>query len=148
MTVLTIVTGPPCAGKTTHVRTHAKPGDIVVDYDQIAQALGSPDTHDHPAPIAYVAKAARQTAIRAAIGCHRRGSTVWIIDTAPSPHRQHQYAKAGAKVITLTAPADELHRRAQDRPEAWHALIDQWLADHEGPNDHAAHTGTWRPRSW
>ncbi|WP_141581288.1 AAA family ATPase [Actinomadura sp. WMMA1423] len=128
--MLTVVTGPPCVGKTTHVQTHAKPGDIVVDYDALAVALGSPDSHDHPAPVAYVAKAARQTAIRAAIGCHRGGARVWIIDTSPSPGRQRQYAKAGAQVITLTAPPEVLHARAKDRPKAWHRLIDTWLAEH------------------
>lgn len=134
--MLTVVTGPPCAGKTTHVRQHAKPGDIVIDYDHIAQAIGSPDTHDHPAPIAYVARAMRTTAIRAALGCARRGARVWIIDTTPTPHRQHQYAKAGAEVVTLTASRADLHRRADEgRPKAWHAMIDTWLDGHGEPPD-------------
>jgi predicted kinase len=130
VTVLTVVTGPPCSGKTTHVRAHAQPGDIVIDYDQMAQALGSPTTHDHPSAVAYVTRAARQAAIRAALGCHRRGARVWIIDTEPSPGRRRQYAEAGAEVVTLLAPAEELHRRAADRPQAWHAAIDRWLRSH------------------
>jgi predicted kinase len=31
--MLTVVTGPPCAGKTTYVRNNAKPGDIIIDFD-------------------------------------------------------------------------------------------------------------------
>lgn len=135
--MLTIVTGPPCGGKTTHVQTHAQPGDIIIDYDQLAVALGSPDHHDHPSATAYVTKAARAAAIRAAIGCHRRGARVWIIDGDPSPHRHHQYAKAGAQVITITAHHTELHRRADaDRPDHWHALIDQWLTTHQTTPTH------------
>lgn len=34
--VITVVTGPPCSGKSTYVRTHARPGDIIVDFDAIA----------------------------------------------------------------------------------------------------------------
>lgn len=145
--MLTVVTGPPCSGKTTHVREHAKPGDIVIDYDQLAQALGSPDTHDHPADVAYVARAARQTALRAALGCARRGSRVWIIDTAPTAHRAHQYAKAGAQVLRLTATPAELHRRAEaERPEAWHGMIDKWLAAHG--DEHAEQPAARGLRPW
>lgn len=131
--MLTVITGPPCSGKTTYAREHAKPGDLVIDFDQLAQALGSPDTHDHPSATVYVTRAAWQTAVRAAIGCHHRGARVWLIDTEPSAHRRHQYSKAGAKVVTLTAPAAELHRRATEagRPPAWHVSIDKWLTRHD-----------------
>lgn len=36
---LTIVCGPPCAGKTTYIQDRATPADIVIDLDQIAQAI-------------------------------------------------------------------------------------------------------------
>ena len=34
-----VITGPPAGGKTTWVRERAKPGDITIDYDTLAQAL-------------------------------------------------------------------------------------------------------------
>ena len=40
-----IITGPPCAGKSTYVRENAKSGDLRVDYDLIAQALGAENSH-------------------------------------------------------------------------------------------------------
>lgn len=46
---LTVVIGPPAAGKTTYVLAHARPGDIVVDLDRLANALtcGGTDSHRH-----------------------------------------------------------------------------------------------------
>ena len=46
MTV-TVVAGPPCSGKTHHVRTNAGPDDLVIDWDEIAVRLGSPRSHIH-----------------------------------------------------------------------------------------------------
>ena len=33
----TVVTGPPCSGKTTYILNHMAEGDIMVDFDRIAQ---------------------------------------------------------------------------------------------------------------
>ena len=126
--MLTVITGPPCGGKTTYAEQHARPGDIIIDFDKLAQALGSQATHGHNDHITAVASEARHAAITEAITWHRKGCRVWIIDTAPGPRRRHQYAAAGAKTVTCTATPDELHRRATAaRPELWHARIDQWL---------------------
>lgn len=132
MVNLTVITGPPCAGKTTYARQHALPGDITVDFDAIAQALGSPVSHGHDSHLAEVAAAAWSAAIREALrrlGRHR----TWIIDSKPSPWRCGEYDRAGARYVRLTAAAAELHRRADaaGRPAAWHARIDQFLAGHD-----------------
>jgi predicted kinase len=126
--MLTIVTGPPCSGKTTHVTTHAQPGDITIDYDTLALALGAPASHDYPPHICEVVFAARHSAITAAISQHHQGATVWIIDTAPGEARRQQYADAGAQFVTLTASREELHARAAaERPASIHQVIDDWL---------------------
>ncbi|HJD68625.1 MAG TPA: ATP-binding protein [Corynebacterium kroppenstedtii] len=66
---LYIITGPPAAGKTTYIETHAKPGDIRIDYDAIANTLtGSPaNNHEHKQHTKTVAEAARDAAMQAAI---------------------------------------------------------------------------------
>lgn len=132
--MLTVVTGPPCAGKTTHVRNRATPGDIVIDLDQLAQALGSPDSHDHPPAILAVARAARHAAIVDAIRQHtRRGATVWVVDAAPSSVRRRQYHQAGAVYVHLDVDRGELHRRAAaaGRGEGTHRRIDAWQGGHD-----------------
>lgn len=123
---ITVVTGPPCSGKTTYVRQHAKPGDVIIDYDLIAQALGSPDTHDHPDVIARITRAARQAAIQSAVASQ---ATTWVIETTVSPAKQRDYEMAGATFVVLEESRDVLHQRAsQERPKLWHKLIDDWRA--------------------
>lgn len=126
--MLTVVTGPPCSGKSTHVRTHAKPGDIVIDFDLMAQALGSHTPHDHTAQVRHVTIHARRAAIDAALTVCRQVD-VWIVDCNISADRMAAYRRAGADIIRVDAPAEELHRRADaERPGLWHRLIDGWQA--------------------
>lgn len=42
--MLTVITGPPCGGKTQYARKHALPGEVIVDFDAIAVELGSAAT--------------------------------------------------------------------------------------------------------
>lgn len=39
---VTLVCGPPCSGKSTHVARHAQPGDLIVCFDQYATYTPSP----------------------------------------------------------------------------------------------------------
>ena len=129
--MLTVVTGPPCSGKTTYVRQHARPGDVIVDFDVIAQAVGSPVSHGHDDAIWKVAIEARDAALRTAVRCHQTmHATAWIIDSRPTPAARKNYQAAGGRIVDLTAPAAELHRRADEagRPASWHNRIDQFLA--------------------
>jgi predicted kinase len=133
--MLTVVTGPPCSGKSTYVREHAKPGDITIDFDVLAQALGSSVPHDHGEAIRMVTADMRRAAITSAIQQHHRGHTVWIVDVNPEL-RMDAYRKAGARMVTMAADLEELHRRADlERPALWHDLIDR----------HGAKTTTKRP---
>lgn len=125
--MLTVVTGPPCSGKSTYARQRAEPGHILVDYDLLAQALGSTAAHDHPDAVRWVAIAARRAAVNAAIAQHHRGATVWIVHTRIPANDMQRYLGAGAEIVTLTADPAELHARAdRERPADWHRLIDEW----------------------
>jgi AAA domain len=131
--VLTVVTGPPCSGKTTYVRQHARPGDIIVDFDAIAQALGSPVSHGHDEQLREVTAAAWAGAVRGAITQRQAGRRAWIVDARPKPYRSERYRQAGARIVHLEAEAAELHRRADaaGRPAVWHQRIDEFVADHD-----------------
>ena len=127
--MLVIVTGPPCSGKTTYVTGQRQPGDIIIDFDAMAQALGatSLDYEQIPA-ITAVAQYARGAAIKAAITWHHRGARVWVIDCEPAPSRWQQYALAGARHVRLHADPDEIRRRIDsERPASYHAIADDML---------------------
>lgn len=126
--MLTVVMGAPCSGKSTYVREHAQPGDVVIDFDVMAQALGSPVPHDHSDAIRMVTIDARRAAISSAVQQHMQGATVWIVDINPDM-RMDVYRRAGATFHMCTADRAELHRRADlERPGRWHQLIDQHLS--------------------
>lgn len=97
---LIVVTGPPAAGKTTYIAEHAKPGDIRIDLDHIANTLAGEDmdNHEHEAHILTVAKAARRAAIDAAI---KQDCTVWLIHTKPTPKQLNDYEAQGAVIHTI-----------------------------------------------
>lgn len=127
--MLTVITGPPCAGKTTYLRQHARPGDITVDFDAIAQALGSPSAHDHDQRLREIAAAAWSAAVDRAVTRYP-GLQGWIIDSRPTRQRQAAYQRAGARFVDLRPDAAELHRRAEagGRPASTHQEIDKWTA--------------------
>ena len=127
--MLTIIMGPPCSGKTTWVTSHRRDGDIVIDFDTIAQALGGRD-HDCGEHIRKTALDARDAAITTALACHQAGARVWIIDSKPRPGRRREYQRHRARFIALSADPAELHRRATaaGRPADTHRRIDAFTA--------------------
>lgn len=133
-TVITVVTGPPCSGKTTYIREHAKPGDIVIDFDVIARALGSTSAHDHDPRLREITAAAWAAAVDQLVTRYP-GMRAWVIDSRPGRARQAAYQRARARIVKLDAPAAELHRRAEadSRGDDAHRRIDEWTSRHEPP---------------
>ena len=76
-----LVCGPPAAGKTTYVKEHAKPEDIVIDYDLIGISLGfgrnRPDNS-----IVQILRARNERL--AALSQVSSSATAWVIVGAPS----------------------------------------------------------------
>lgn len=138
---LVVIRGPYCAGKSTELRRRAEQlhaegrEPICIDYDDLAQALGSTRSHGHSDPITALTVRLRGLAIKAALELHRdTGVDVLIVDASPTPSRLQQYQQAGAEIVTLDVPVDELHRRAAaERPPEWHRYIDEWTPIREEP---------------
>jgi hypothetical protein len=83
--VITVITGPPCSGKSTYARQNASPGDVIVDFDDIARSLGSAAAWDHDPRLREIAAAAWSAAVDRALASARVGVTAWIIDSRPIP---------------------------------------------------------------
>lgn len=130
---LYLIVGPPAAGKSTHVRQHAKPGDITIDYDALANTLSVPgeDPHHHPDHVKKLTKATRQTAIDTALHLATEHN-VWIIHSTPSDALLATYRRHGAQVITIDPGYDVVMARAKaERPWWMQQAVKKWYADHD-----------------
>ncbi|GAA1283607.1 hypothetical protein [Streptomyces javensis] len=126
--MITIVTGPPTAGKSSYITAHAKPTDIVVDLDRIAVALAGPGAPqwNHHEVLLKVAHRARFAAIDEAIR-HAGKNPVWIIHTQPSPKALAKYKRLKAKVITVDPGRDVVMQRVKAmREPGMERVVTRW----------------------
>ena len=119
---VTLVTGAPCSGKSTYVAAHHGPNDVVIDYDDLAVALGSPDRYDHPEALRPVVLAAWSAAL---LEARRSGLHVWLIRGFPTAR---DLAEASDVVRIDATPETCKARAAAERPGRWVELIDRWFS--------------------
>lgn len=112
---VTLVCGPPCSGKSTYVDQHAQPGDLIVDYDLIAQSLGSRVTHGHSYQYHHPTEAIiEQRCTEIVAGQHE---VAWVIRSLPDKQERARLAlRLGAEVVVCDAPDEVLIQRASERP--------------------------------
>lgn len=135
MRQVTLVTGPPCSGKTTLVEHHAKPGDLIVCFDRLARRAGSSNRHRHT----------REQ--RAAAGAQfrhlcttlpDRDGTAWVVRCAPTPDERAELAAQvqATRVVVLKPPMAVCLHRAQlaGREPRVPGVIRRWYATY-GPLD-------------
>lgn len=114
---LTIVCGPPCSGKTTHVQKHARPIDTVIDLDSIITGL-RPDYRHWKGMIDPLLFNQAIRVRNALLGSLERATTgrAWFIVSAPTKaERSWWQGKLGGDVLLLHPGRDECKRRAMAR---------------------------------
>lgn len=117
-----LVTGPPCAGKTTWVRSQALPTQTVVDFDDICEEIGA---------VRYQATP-RQLALARTLWLERLPTADFVIWANPTRQQRALLRSQGANVVRVMAPMDVcLGRAANQRPEAWQGAIRRWFATYE-----------------
>lgn len=123
-----VIIGAPCSGKSTYVRENAKAGDLRVDYDLIAQALGAENSHQAEGIIKQAAFDAREGAINTAV--KNADMESWIIHTSPSEDHMKIYEEAGADFVRLDPGYDVCIERAlaDERPQQTIDGIEKWYA--------------------
>ncbi|MFD0256431.1 AAA family ATPase [Streptomyces sp. NPDC127113] len=100
--MLYVVTGPPAAGKSSWIDSHAKPTDLVIDLDRITSALtgpGAPQWSQHPLHL-RVAHRARYAAIDEALQ-HLAKLDVYLIHTMPSSKALAKYRRLDARIVVV-----------------------------------------------
>lgn len=120
--MLTVVTGPPCAGKSTYIADNASAGDVVVDMDVIARALvfGPVVSHDYSERVRVVARAARNAAVKKVLMLAQsdRRSSFWVIHTDPDADLRRFYRLHGARFVEVNPGRDVCLARLASRPSA------------------------------
>ncbi|XBH21605.1 HK97 family phage prohead protease [Jonesiaceae bacterium BS-20] len=98
----------------------------------IAQALGSPTSHDPPAGIAEAARKARWAAINVALD-EDLDVDAWVIHSWPSEAQMKRYEDAGAEVHTIDPGLETVLAQAEadERPAATIELIHKWYEQKE-----------------
>jgi predicted kinase len=147
--VLTVVTGPPCSGKSTYIRDHAGTGDLIIDLDRIARALTTDDIPgwDYPDHVRDVALSVRRRAVKQA-RTRWRHIPLWLIDTMPDRTDLLEYRAVGATIIALD-PGETvcLDRARRERPPEILDLVRAWYATmRTGPPARGVDWTVTRPR--
>lgn len=120
-TRIVLVVGPPGAGKSTLVAEQAGPRDVVVDYDLLAEALGSRQHGSGKSDAATKARGAVLTALR-------RGELdapkAWIVSANPNAERMFPHHE----VVQVDPGEDEALRRCRSagRPVKWQGMVSDW----------------------
>jgi AAA domain-containing protein len=150
---LFVVVGPPCGGKSTWVREHAERGDIVIDYDRIANALAAegPFEWNFRKPFARVAYEARQAAINEALR-HVKTHDVYVIHSVPRPAVLDRYQRYGARLVVMDPGREAVEARCRaERPEASMDGVRRWYASGLKPRPERspeAASGRTASRKW
>ncbi len=131
---VTLVFGPPCAGKSHFVNHHKGLDDTVLDIDLIAQKLGSPVHHGHTGSMYGNAEKVFQAMLRQ-IRAARTG-TFWVIRCGAEPHVRRELATLvrATQSFVLIPPIQVAANRARLRDAGCGATISAisgWFARYQ-----------------
>ncbi|MFF1297935.1 MULTISPECIES: AAA family ATPase [unclassified Streptomyces] len=110
--MLYVITGPPAAGKSSWIQSHATARDIVIDLDLITRALsgpGAPQWNQDPLQIRVAHRARRAAMDEAFTLCDQ--ADVYLIHTMPSPKALAQYKRLQARIVVVDPGRDIVMQR-------------------------------------
>lgn len=136
-TMITIVSGPPGAGKTTYARQRMHWGDLIVDVDGLYAALSGLPWYEKPDCLLPFVLEARDAVLTRLL----RESEVrhaWVITSeADSDKRRRlaQWTRATTVIVLETSANDCMKRIANDdrrkeHAQLWVSLVNQWWKDY------------------
>lgn len=125
--MITFIMGPSCAGKTTKARELQTDGDIIIDFDALALALGSAKSHAHPQAIVDAVHPVRVMLENKALD-GEIAADVWAIRSWMKPELIKSFGEKGARFMVLDPGKEVALQRAKDdgRPEGTAERIERW----------------------
>lgn len=132
-----IVYGPPLSGKTTFVRENMEPGDLVVDYDRIYQAVSGLDLYDKPNELLPHVRAVHSLLLDHIKTRFGKWQTAWIIGGYADHYRREKLTSdLGAELLHMEATRDQCIKRLKqdkfrkNRETEWIGYIDRWFSEY------------------
>lgn len=139
--MIVYVVGPSCAGKSTLVRSLLKDGDVVVDFDAIAGALGAVTPHAVKGNVKDLCFKVR-TLVESVVW--EKDLDAWVIRSELKPDEIKVLGESGAKFLVVDPGVDVAIERASmdGRPDGTVERIKQWYENPpEIPDDYLYNTG-------
>ena len=136
---VTVVSGPPGAGKNHYVAQHRQPGDLLLDYDAVMQAITGLPTHSRPPAEDDAAHWLCYDAMRAMIQRAEALDTparIWVISTEPERVKLSiLVGRLGANVVTLDTDRETCRARVSMRPQPgyWREAVERWFRSSGSP---------------
>ncbi len=135
---INIVYGPPMAGKTSLVREHIQPGDLVIDMDRLYKAISFMSEYDKPNAIKFNVMAVRNLLIDQVKTRYGNFKNAWIVGGyANKVDRERLASELGAELIFVEADKEDCYYRLkycndyrQRHQEEWKQYIDAWFEEY------------------
>ena len=135
MRKITVIVGPPGAGKTTWALGQMVRGDLLVDVDYLWRALTAGEMYDKPTELLRFVLAAREGVLDE---LERDNVKAFIISSRPDvDYRQMMRDRFDSDIVVMETPAEECKRRiAEDKrrgglSDEMAGIIDSWWSEYE-----------------
>ena len=113
-----IIDGAPGSGKTTYVKNHKQPGDLVVDLDLLAGALqGDISAHPDYAAVMDPVLAAREAIYKTISDRTGTWNNAYVISSSPSQmHIKKLADQLGGTVVTMATNLEQCISQIENDP--------------------------------
>lgn len=135
---VTVVTGPPGAGKTSYVKERAIEGDLILDIDRLFVAFTGLPKYEKPNAILPFVLNAYESVIAQLTNGTGDVRHAWIISGAPEREKRNRLKwTLNAKVVVLDEREENCIERIKNDPSRngkvreWTELIRQWWIKYE-----------------